>query len=112
MNHESSHVDPHARTLVVLNVAPALEESLVDWLLARQDTIGFTTVAASGHSAAHHDFTAAEQVKGRKRQVQFQIQLPAGELNTFLREARARFPGADIYFWAVPVLSAGHLTDV
>lgn len=114
MNQETRHdpTDQPARILVVLNAAPALEETLVDWLLARQETLGFTTVAASGHSAAHHDYTAAEQVKGRKRQVQFQVQLPGAQLNPFLQDAHARFPGADIYYWAVPVLSAGHLQDI
>lgn len=102
----NAHFD---QALVVLNVPPSLEEAIIDWLLARQDGAGFTSIAASGHSACHQGLSAAEQVSGRQRRLQFQIQMRTESVDAFLASARATFGTADVHYWVLPMSTGGHL---
>ena len=94
--------------IVTLNIVPALEERVVDWLLSRDDG-GFTSRSAHGHSSRHDLLTAAEQVSGRQRRVQFQVQIEGTRYEAFVGELRDQFSGTDLHYWVVPVLAAGQL---
>jgi len=94
---------------VTLNVVPALEERVVDWLLARDDAIGFTSYAVHGHGADPGRLTVAEQVSGRQRRMEFRVELSAAALDGFLAELGTEFAGVDLYYFVSPVLRAGHL---
>ena len=94
-------------SLVILNLAPALEESLIDWLLAREGGGGFTSLAAQGHSTRHDHLSVAEQVSGRQSRQQFQIQMPTAAVEAFLEEIQAAFGGAAIHFWVLPIMQSG-----
>lgn len=96
--------------IVTLNIVPALEERVVDWLLARDDG-GFTSRSAHGHSSRHDLLSAAEQVSGRQRRLEFEIELPAAELDEFIAELSSAFASADLYYTVVPVLRSGHLGE-
>jgi hypothetical protein len=96
--------------IVTLNIVPALEERVVDWLLARDDG-GFTSRAAHGHSSHHDLLTAAEQVSGRQRRLEFEVELPAAALDGFIAALSDAFTNADLYYTAVPVLLSGHLGE-
>jgi len=96
--------------VVTLNVVPALEERIVDWLLSR-DSGGFTSRAASGHSSRHEGLSAAEQVSGRRRRLEFEVELPAADLDGFIADLGATFGSADLYYTAVPLLRSGHLGE-
>jgi hypothetical protein len=98
-----------AEALVVLNVPPSLEEPLVDWLLAREDGAGFTSFPVFGHSTRHDHLSAAEQVSGRQRRQQFQVQMAAVAVEQFLDDVRASLGGAGIHYWVIPVIGGGHL---
>ena len=93
--------------LVVLNVPPGLEEFVVDWLLAREENLGFTSFPVFGHSASHADLSAAEQVTGRQSRQQFQVQRATARLDEFLRDAGQAL-GSGVHFWAIPLLVGGH----
>jgi len=95
--------------LVVLTVSPALEETMIDWLLSRPGGGGFTSMPVSGHSASHSGLSNIEQVTGRRRRVQFQIQMDSGSLEPFLARAREAFGGTDTHYWVIPVFGAGRL---
>ncbi|NBC23701.1 MAG: DUF3240 domain-containing protein [Gammaproteobacteria bacterium] len=95
--------------LVVVSVRPALEEPMVDWLLGWRGDTGFSRVVVEEHSAQHEHMTTAELVKGRQRRVQFQIRMPAAELDALLTSAREQFGGADVHYWVLPLLDGGHL---
>ena len=95
--------------LVVLNVAPKLDEPVVDWLLSRDDGVGFTSFAVAGHSTNHEHMSAAEQVSGRQRRQQFQIKLPAADLPQLIDEAREQFGAAGLHYWVLPVLAGGSI---
>ena len=99
-----------SRVIVTLNVVPALEERVVDWLLAR-DNGGFTSRAAHGHSSRHDLLTTAEQVSGRQRRIEFEVEMPADVLDVFVGELSDAFANADLYYTAVPVLRSGHLGE-
>jgi hypothetical protein len=97
------------QTLLMLTTLPAIEGPLVDWLLARADVPGFTTVAVHGHGTAHHKLSLAEQVEGRQRRIMFEIQLPAATVNRLIEDLQRDFAGSPVHYWVVPVLAAGHL---
>ena len=95
--------------LLVLSVRPALEEPMVDWLLTWRGDTGFTRVLVEEHSAEHGHLSAAEQVKGRQRRVQFQVRMPGEGLDALLTSAREQFGSADVHYWVLPLLDGGHL---
>jgi len=95
--------------LLVLSVRPALEEPVVDWLLAWQGDSGFSSIRVEEHNARHDQLTPAEQVRGRQTRVQFQLRLPAERLDALLTAARQTFGGADFNYWVLPLLDGGHL---
>ena len=96
-----------ASALIMLTLSPALEDSLIDWLLANDDISGFSSVPVRGHGAQHFRLSHTEQVTGRQRRVQFQIQLPWESVEEFIASARSQFTGTDVHFWVLPVLADG-----
>ncbi len=99
----------HPEVLVMLTVAPALEEPVIDWLLARPESSGFTSLPAFGHSARSEHLSPREQVTGRQRRTQFQVTMPHDRLDAFLAAARQTFAGADFHYWVLPVVAEGRL---
>lgn len=99
----------HAEALVTLNAPPDLEEPIVDWLLAREDSTGFTSFPVYGHSTSHAGLSPAEQVSGRQRRQQFQIQVRADDVDAFIDSIRESFGTAGIHFWVLPLTLGGHL---
>jgi len=95
--------------LVTINVPPALEEAVVDWLLARDSVTGFTSYRAYGHASAHEHLSIAEQVSGRQRRLEFRVSMAALALDVFLSDLADQFSGADVFFVATPVLRSAHL---
>ena len=95
--------------LLTLTVAPAIEESLVDWLLENQGQVGFTSFPVNGHSSQPEGLSLAEQVAGRQKQVRFQIHLDAERVPTLLTQLRRDFAGAGLYYWVSPVLDTGRI---
>lgn len=99
----------HTEVLVTLNAPPDLEEPIVDWLLAREDSTGFTSFPVYGHSTSHAGLSPAEQVSGRQRRQQFQIQIRADDIDVFIDEIRTSFGAAGIRFWVLPLTQSGHI---
>jgi hypothetical protein len=97
--------------LLVIVAAPALEEPLVDWLLAREDCPGFSSQASAGHSRRHQDLSLAEQVAGRRRQVMFHVHLDREAARALIADLREAFAGAGLHYWLLPVLAAGSLAE-
>jgi len=95
--------------LVVITSPPSLEGQIVDWLLSQDSGTGFSSVPVHGHSTRHDHLSVAEQVIGRQRRVQFQVQIDGDRAESFIEELRAEFKGADMHYWVMPVLAAGRL---
>jgi hypothetical protein len=99
----------NTEALVTLNVPPDLEEPIVDWLLAREGGTGFTSFPVYGHSTSHAGLSPTEQVTGRQRRQQFQIQIRADNVNEFIDNVRQSFGAAGIHYWVLPLTLGGHL---
>jgi hypothetical protein len=98
-----------AQVLVVITGPPSLDSELVDWLLLQNGGTGFSSAMAYGHSTHHDHLTIAEQVSGRQKRIQFQAQISASQLESFVAALKLEFAGADLHYWVVPVLAGGHL---
>ncbi|HUL13774.1 MAG TPA: DUF3240 family protein [Methylococcaceae bacterium] len=97
------------RYLITLTVSPAIEESVVDWLLQFAAKGGFTSFPVNGHSSRQEGLTPAEQVAGRKKQIRFQMHVPEAELTPILERMKQDFQGAGLHYWVSPILEAGHI---
>jgi len=98
----------HATAWVMLTVPDDLAEAVADWLLD-VDAPGFTGYAISGHSGAGQGLSLHEQVRGRRRGYQYQIEMPADAVAAFLEQLRAAFVGSRIRYAVLPVITAGKL---
>jgi len=99
----------HVDALIVLTTPPDLEEPVVDWLLARGTGTGFTSFPVFGHSTSHAGLSAAEQVRGRQRRQQFQVQIPGEAVDEFIEDARRTFGAAGMHYWVLPLGAHGKL---
>lgn len=95
--------------LLIIIAPPSLEEVLVDWLLSNESEHGFSSCEVSGHSSQHDDLSLAEQVSGRKRRIQFQMEIPATDTEFLISKLKQEFNRAGIHYWVVPVIDAGHV---
>lgn len=96
-------------SLISIVVSTAIEDTIVDWLLEREEIPGFTSLPISGHGSSIRSLTMQEQVAGRKRQVLFQIYLSTQQAQTIIEALKQEFPGSGIHYWVVPVSDAGRL---
>lgn len=93
-------------TLLVLTLAPALEEDLIDYLLNQEAVVSFTSQQMHGHGD-QGALSVAEQVSGRRKRMQYQIIIPraaTAELLTGLAGV-----GTDIEYWEQPIRGYGHI---
>lgn len=95
--------------LLTIIAPPSLEETLVDWLLEETRIDGFSTSEIFGHGARQKGMTLLEQVTGRQRRVQFQIQTDAGTATHLIEQMRARFSGVGLYYFVTPVQESGRV---
>lgn len=91
--------------LLIINLPPALEEDLVDYLLTLDSVQGFTSYAVQGHGE-HENLSIAEQVSGRRNRKQFEMLIEAGEFES-ITAGLASSVGKDILFWQMPVQQIG-----
>ncbi|HEY9182956.1 MAG TPA: DUF3240 family protein [Gammaproteobacteria bacterium] len=97
---------------VTLDLAPALEERVVDWLLSREDVETFTSRGIQGHGSARHELSIAEQVSGRQRRVELRIELAAAVVDGWLAALAETFGGGDVRYSVVPIIRSGRLHEL
>jgi len=97
------------KCLLTINLPPALEDNVVDWLLASDLDQGFTSYRADGHGSAHDQLSIDEQVRGRQRRLELRLVLDRSRLDDLVGSLRKEFSGADIFYYVLPVLDASHL---
>jgi Protein of unknown function (DUF3240) len=90
--------------LVILNVALALEEAVVDCLLTLESEHGFNSFPVSVHHHENKGLSLSEQVTGRQKQICFQIHIDEAGSKVLLKRMKEEFAGAGIQYWVVPVL--------
>ncbi len=91
--------------LLVINLSPVLEEDLVDYLLALDFVVGFTSYGVQGHGE-HRSLSVAEQVTGRRRRVQFEMLIDQSNYDG-ITSALGTAVGKDITYWQLPVSHIG-----
>jgi hypothetical protein len=97
---------------VTLCVAPALEERIIDWLLARSDVVAITDHTVHAHGAHDEKLSVAEQVMGRRRLIELRVEMPTSSLGVWLADLGTGFAGADIRYSVSPILRSGHVRDL
>ncbi len=95
--------------LLSIVISPAIEDTIVDWLLDRNEISGFTSSPIYGHGSSAHSLSIQEQVAGRKKQVLFQIHMPSAQAQAVLKDLKQEFQGSGIHYWIMPLSDAGHL---
>ena len=90
--------------LVVITVTPELEEPLIDALLGFDDEVVFTSRSVHGHGTNPDHLNLAEQVSGRRRLVQFQVELTESRLEPFRDLLHRVFPDTDLHCLAIPAM--------
>ncbi|HEY8354334.1 MAG TPA: DUF3240 family protein [Methylophilaceae bacterium] len=93
--------------LLTLNAPPALEETLIDWLLEQPHVQGFTSMQVYGHGSMATAMSVGEQVLGRQKRLQFMVYGEMRGLQTMLRDLRRAYPEAGLHYALSPVVSAG-----
>lgn len=91
--------------LLIINLPPALEEDLVDYLLSIDSVEGFTSYAVQGHGD-HHNLSVAEQVSGRRRRVLFEMLIDQSDYEQ-ITSSLATSVGKEVLYWLMPVLNIG-----
>ncbi len=95
--------------LLVIYAPPALEESLVDWLLENDSVSGFSTTEAYGHGQRQSGMSLLEQVTGRQRRVQFMIETGRETAEKLVAGLKLKFNGTGLHYQLMPVLEAGQV---
>lgn len=93
--------------MLFIIATPAVEQTMVDWLLAREDVSGFSSVPVSGHGTAHEKLSMSEQVEGRQSQLMFYTQLPLETARAVVARLRDDFRGAGLHYWILPAIEGG-----
>lgn len=99
----------HDTYLITINVSPALEEAMVDCLLAFETAQGFSSFAVSAHDHRNQGLSIAEQVTGRQRKMRFQMYIDKNHVSALLTKIKADFSGTGLHYWIVPVLEHGEI---
>lgn len=95
--------------LLVIVATPAIEESIVDWLLERKEISGFSSTRIDGHGSRQSDLSLAEQVAGRQRKVMFHVHAECAQLQALLGELGSAFSGVGLHYWLMPLMAAGQI---
>jgi hypothetical protein len=96
--------------LLTLVTPDDLAEHVEDLLLAKSDLVrGFTASHADGHGAVVQLNDPGELVAGHSPRTTIRTVGPEEEMRAVLAYVRSALPGANIYYWLVPVIAAGKL---
>jgi hypothetical protein len=95
--------------VLTLFAPPALEETLVDWLLENERIHGFSSTEAYGHGENQAGMSLLEQVTGRQRRVQFLVQTDRETAEDLIRQMHERFAGAGMYYMLTPAIASGRV---
>lgn len=91
----------------MLNVPLTLEDTMVDFLLAIENTQGFSSFPVYTHDHNIHGLSLSEQVSGRQRKIRFQINTSKTNLAEILTKLKAEFTGTGLQYWVLPIIEFG-----
>lgn len=89
--------------LLILVIAPNLEELFIDLLLEDSAIVGFTSSHVSGHGATSAKLSLMEQVTGRQQRIQLMVYGAMSDLQNLVNHVKAKFSGAGVRYILLPV---------
>jgi hypothetical protein len=95
--------------LLILYSPPALEETLVDWLLEQDQLSGFSTTEAYGHGSRQDALSLREQVSGRQRRIQFTLHADHEIIAGLVEQLKTEFAGTNLHYMKMPLTASGSL---
>lgn len=93
--------------LIIINAPFALEEAIVDCLLALEAAHSFISMVVNSHHHQNQGLSLAEQVSGRQKQICFQVQIDAVGAKTLLGRLQENFAGAGLVYKLLPIQQSG-----
>ena len=116
MSAEAKHTADGMRmalgeTVLLTMVMPEdISQRVQDLLLAQGDLVrGFTAGHVEGHGLGVELVEPAELVAGHAPRTVIRTVGPEAALRQVLGHLKQKFPGANVFYWLVPVLEAGQL---
>ena len=100
---------PERPILLLVSVPRALEERVIDWLLARDDVTTFSSVTVDVHGVDPVDLLGPERVSARQRKTEFRVRVPASHLDGMIAALASELRGAELDWLAVPIEAEGRL---
>lgn len=85
----------------------AVEDRLLDALLALEQVGVFASAPANAHGFAHGTLSTAEQVTGRSDAVLVQVLLSENKLNALLASLQNELVHSGVRYWVTPVTRQG-----
>lgn len=99
------------KLLLTLICSPALEQTIIDWLLTQDSMPGFTSLCVYGHGSDPHTLSLVERVEGRKKKIMFQVHLEEQHARQIVNKLKQEFGGTKIHYWLQPLVEAGKLVS-
>lgn len=84
-----------------------MRDDLVDWLLSYHSELVFTVITIDCYGLDLKSMNVAEQVTGRQRKLEFQIQATVETARDIYQGLGSAFPGAHLRYWIQSLLEAG-----
>jgi len=99
-----------SKLCLTLLCPPAIEEKLLDLLLASSEIDAFFTSNKTAiHGLAQQRLSQSEQVLGRAQATEIKIFLSDANQLPLLATIRQHFAGSGVHYWLTPVLEAGEI---
>lgn len=115
-NNEAGAVGPGANNtdgppvLLTLVMPEDVAQRIEDFLLTNGDLVrGFTANTAEGHGSVVELVAPAELVQGHAPRTVIRTVGREAPIRELLQRLKRQFPGANVFYWLVPVIEAGRL---
>jgi len=85
----------------------AVEEQVIDTLLAIGETGVFASASACSHGFAPGELSTGEQVSGRSRATLVQVLVPKRRVASLIVQLQGDLARSGVRFWITPVIQQG-----
>lgn len=101
---------PADKVLLTLVMPEDVAQRVEDFLLANGDLVGgYTVDHAEGHGSSVHLVAASELVAGHAPRRVIRTIGPESDLREILVRLKRQLPGANVFYWLVPIIESGRL---
>jgi len=97
------------RQLLTIIITPNIEDTVVDWLLARPEIERFNSYQVKSYNKEHSDYSPLERVTGWKRKIAIRVLFPTEIMPEVIQELKSVFANSGIYYRVTPFLDEGVL---